>query len=308
MRRRQAWAVASLGGLSALIVGALFPGSAPAATSARRAQDPVDPDTHAADDDSTGQFQSCSAYYGFGKSWAHVQVAVDDKVSTSITYPKGFRLVLSGDLDPNTPGIEHCAPEVLTQTDWNTTSFTSWNVSYAALPTALPPGSNIVIPGQYPTGTGPTGSPLQLRIVGNFDDKQVEQRTKNIPNFHDSTAYQAEYVAFLVKLLGQTAANDFLAPCSSSPTTAQQAAAAAVFNSMPAVFQTAFSTHGGGTPPFNCSRYNGLKRFHRDYFFPYAWGFDNPVTFELDPKPEQERTATPPMATPITPSAITFTG
>ena len=199
--------------------------------------------------------------------------------------------MLSGDLDPNTPGIEQCVPDVLTQTDWNTSGFPGqgWSHSYASLPTALPVG--IVIPGQFPTGTGPTGSPLQLRIVGNFDDKEVEQRTKNIPNFHDSNAYQTEYLAFVVKLIGQTGANDFLAPCTTTfPVAAQQAAATALFNAMPAVFQTASSSLANASPPFTfCSQLNRFKRFHRNYFFPYQWGLDNPVTFELDPKPDEEQ-------------------
>jgi len=303
--RRKAWAIASLGALGALVLGALVPGAAPAGASpTSRPREPVDPDVHAADDDSNGQFQSCRAYYGFGKSWAHVQVTVDDEVDDDITFPDDYELVLSGDLDPSTPGTERCVPERLTQADWDT-NFPGLAPSYGSI-VPLPPGDNIVIPGQF-SNTGVTGSPLRLRFDGDFDDLRIEQDTATVPNFHDGAAYDAEYAAYLVDVIGQPGASAFQQPCTvNPPSPAQQDAANAAFAAMDPAFQTVFQNFGTGPPFSTCFPISNLQQFFRDYWFPYAWGNENPVTFELDPTPPEASTATP--ATPITPSAITFTG
>ena len=301
--RRRAWAIASLGGLSALILGALVPSAAPAgANPTSRPREPVDPDAHATDDDSSGQFQSCSAYYGFGKSWAHVQVKTDDEVDDDISFPDDYELVLSGDLDPSTPGTEHCVPERLTQADWDT-NFPSLAPAYGSI-VPLPPGDNIVIPGPV-SSTSATDTPLRLHFDGDFDDLRIEKDTATVPNFHDGAAYDAEYAAYLVDAIGQPSASVFQQPCTvNPPSPAQQAAAAAAFAAMDPAFQTAFLNLSPGPPFATCFPISNLQQFVRGFWFPYAWGVENPVTFELDPL--EAKTAAP--ATPITPAAITFTG
>jgi hypothetical protein len=302
--RRRAWAVASLGGLAALVLGALVPGAAPADASPRTRPRDVDPDVSPADDSSTGEFQSCSVYYGFGKSWAHVQIKVDDEIDRSLTFPDDYNLVLSGDVDPSSPGTEKCVPERLTEADWSH-HFSGLVPPYAQL-VPLPHGTNIVIPGPFST-TGATGSPLQLRIDGDFEDLVIETRTASVPNFHDSAAFTAAYQEYLVDQVGQSATAAFLQPCVSTPPQAQQNAAAQLFGAMDPAFQSAFVQASPPGPPFtNCALVNNFRQFHQTYWFPYAWGVENPITFELDPRADEA--AAPPAATPITPAAITFTG
>jgi hypothetical protein len=301
MARRKAWAIASLGGLAAVIVGALLPAASPAGASTRtRGHAGLDPDVKAADDDSNGTFQSCSAYYGFGKSWARVQVKVDDEVDDDIHYPRDYELVLEGDLDPSSPGNEQCTPVRLTQGDW-ATHFPNVAPAYASV-VPLPPGDVIVIPGLF-TSTA-AGSPLQLHLDGDFDDLRIDRDDATVPNFHDPAAFDAEYAAYLVATVGQPGATALLSTCGASPSPDQQAAAGALFAAMDPPFQAAFQSLSAGPPFSDCFVFNNLRQFARDYWFPYAWGVENPVTFELDPNKAVE----PPAATPITPSAITFTG
>src|SRR5262245_6997080 len=299
MARRKAWAIASLGGAGAMVLGAVFPGAvASGAGPEGRARQPVDPDASPADDVSTGAFQSCSAYYGWGKSWAHVDVTSDGTIDESLQYPDGYQLVLTGELD-GVPGDESCTPEVLTQETWDL-DFLGNPHPYGSV-TALPPGSNIVIPGQGLVNQV-TGAQLQLTFSGEFPGRTITVDSATLPNFQDGETYDEQYVAYLVATLGEPTATTFQEPCNANPPAPDAVAAAnAAYAAMTSDFQDDYQTFNVGPPFTDCFRIQSLQQYVRGYWFPYVWGTDNPVTFAL------ETPAPTPAASPLV-IEPTFTG
>ncbi len=144
-----------------------------------------------------------------------------------------------------------------------------------------------------------TGPELQLTFDGDFPGRTIEVDSATLPNFQDSATYEAQYVAYLVATLGEPDATTFQQPCPTNPSSDQIAAATAAHAAMDPAFQDHFEALVPSAPPFtDCFQIQSLQQYFRGYWFPYAWGTENPVTFAL---------ATVPAAAPIV-IEPTFTG